>query len=243
MVRLDDVLGYKNLKIFQDSEFFSFSLDSVMLANFVNIKKTSKKIIDLGCGNGIIPLILSKRCSLKIDGVELQQSVFELAVKSVDYNKLDDQIRILNMNIKDLNNERFIEKYDIVVCNPPYFPFSDSSTVNISKEKQVARHEIEINLREIIYIANRILVNKGTFAMVHRCDRFLEVIDEMRKNNIEPKRIKFVHSKENKDATLFLIEGIKFGKPGLKTESPIIMYDKNGVINGNYDNLLVEVRK
>ena len=243
MIRLDDILGYDNLKIYQDSNFFSFSLDSVMLANFVNIKKTSKKIIDLGCGNGVIPLILSKRCSLKIDGVELQQPVFEIAKKSIMYNKLDDRISIYNMNIKDLLDSKFVEKYDIVVCNPPYFIFDNNSIINDSVEKQIARHEIEIKLNEIIRVASKILTNKGTFAMVHRCDRFFEVINELKLNHIEPKRIKFVYSVEGKDATLFLVEGIKFGKPGLKVEYPLVMYNEEGNIGKEYSNLLVEVRK
>lgn len=243
MIRLNDVLGYKDLKIYQDSNYFSFSLDSIMLANFVNIKKTNKRIIDLGCGNGVIPLILSRRCSLKIDGVELQQSVFELAKKSVKYNGLDDRINIYNMDIKDLNDNKYIEKYDIVVCNPPYFPYDSKSIINVSEEKQIARHEVAIKLSEVVRIASKVLVNKGTFAMVHRCDRFFEVIDELKKNNIEPKRIMYVYSRENKDAVLFLVEGIKFGKPGLKVEYPIIMYDKEGIINDEYEDLLIEVRK
>lgn len=243
MIRLDDILGYEKLKIYQDSNYFSFSLDSVMLANFVNIKKNNKKIIDLGCGNGVIPLILSKRCDLRIDGVELQQSVFELAKKSINYNNLDNRISIYNMNIKDLNSQKFYEKYDIVVCNPPYFPFNSNSIINDSMEKQIARHEIEIKLADIVNIASKILVNKGTFAMVHRCDRLLEVIDEFRKNNIEPKRIKYVYSVEDKNATLFLIEGMKCGRPGLKVEYPIVMYRKDGEISMEYANLLVEVKK
>ena len=228
MIRLNDVLGYKDLKIYQDSNYFSFSLDSIMLANFVNIKKTNKRIIDLGCGNGVIPLILSRRCSLKIDGVELQQSVFELAKKSVKYNGLDDRINIYNMDIKDLNDNKYIEKYDIVVCNPPYFPYDSKSIINVSEEKQIARHEVAIKLSEVVRIASKVLVNKGTFAMVHRCDRFFEVIDELKKNNIEPKRLKLIYPYKNKNSNLVLIEGSKNGNCGLIIEPNIIVHNSDG---------------
>ena len=150
MKRLDDILGYKDLKIYQDSNFFSFSLDSIILANYCNINLRDKKIVDFCCGNGVVSLIVSKRCCSNIDSVEIQESLYDLAVESICYNNLSDRINVLCMDIKDFarkadNNSQ----YDLVLCNPPYFKNDENSTKNLSYEKMIARHEILLNLDEL----------------------------------------------------------------------------------------------
>ena len=127
MERLDDILGYKNRKIYQADDCFSFSLDSVMLANFATIRMRDKNILDLGCGNGVIPLILSLRTDKKIVGVELQKKLANMAIKSVEYNGLESQIEILNINMKDYVNTETMEKYDLITCNPPYFKVNEEN--------------------------------------------------------------------------------------------------------------------
>ena len=117
---VNDILGYKNRKIFQNTDYFSFSVDSVLLANFATIRIRDKKIVDLGCGNGVIPLIMSLRTDKKILGVELQEKLFALAQKSVSFNNLDDRIQLINQNMKTFaNNIENINQFDLVVCNPP----------------------------------------------------------------------------------------------------------------------------
>lgn len=239
---LNDILGYKNRKIFQDTDCFSFSLDSIMLANFVTIRLKDKKIVDLGCGNGVIPLIMSLRCDKKIIGVELQSKLADMAKRSVDYNDLNNVIEIINTNMKDYVSDETFESFDLITCNPPYFKVNDKNFFNDNIEKVIARHEVEITLSELMAIVKKLLKNNGNFAIVHRTDRLMEILSEFRKNNIEPKRVRFVHEKSNKESTLVLIEGQKNGKVGLKVENPFILYNEDGSETEEYKKLLVEVK-
>ena len=239
---LNDILGYKNISIYQDPEFFCFSLDSVILANYSNIRLRDENIIDLGCGNGVIPLILSKRTNKKIIGVEIQKKCFDLAIESVKYNKLDNQIELINSDIKDLD-ERYNNYFDLILCNPPYFKINDKNFLNISKEKQIARHELMLNLDKLFSVSKKLLKNNGNIDIVHRPERLLEIFDTMRKYNIEPKRIKFVYENINKPSTLVLVEGQQNGKPGLKIDEPLIMYNIDGSYSDEYQSLINEVRQ
>lgn len=239
---LNDILGYKNRKIYQDTDCFSFSLDSIMLANFVTIRLKDKKIVDLGCGNGVIPLIMSLRTNKSIIGVELQEKLADMARRSVDYNVLSEQITIINKNMKDYVDDDTFETFDLVTCNPPYFKVNEKNYFNLSKEKVIARHEVEINLADLFVIVKKLLKNNGNFAIVHRTDRLVEILGEFKKNNIEPKRIRFVHEKVNKDSTLVLIEGQKNGNVGLKIEEPFILYNEDGSETEEYKKILTEVK-
>jgi tRNA1(Val) A37 N6-methylase TrmN6 len=242
MERLDDVLGYDNLKIYQNSDFFSFSLDSIILANYATIRLRDKKIVDFCSGNFIVPLILSKRCNNFIDGVEIQEKLCDLAFKSISYNNLVERILIFNESILDFSKKNS-DKYDLVLCNPPYFKNDDLSSKNLSFEKMIARHEILTNLAEICNCANKVLKDNGTFCMVHRTARLMDIIYEFRKNNIEPKRLKFVYNNINKPSTLVLIEGQKCGNVGLTIDSPLILYNLDGSMSDEYKKLQMEVRK
>lgn len=239
---LNDILGYKNRKIYQDNECFSFSLDSIMLANFATIRLRDKNIVDLGCGNGVIPLIMSLRTDKQIFGVEIQERLADMARKSVEFNKLSDQISIFNVNMKDFANGNYFEYFDLITCNPPYFKVNEKNYFNDSNEKKIARHEIEINLSDLLVTARKLLKNNGNFAIVHRPERLMEILFEFRKNSIEPKRIQFVYENINKGSTLVLVEGQKNGKEGLKIENPIVMYNEDGSMIDSYALLQVEVK-
>ena len=238
---LNDILGYKNRKIYQDTDCFSFSLDSVMLANFATIRFRDKKIADLGSGNGVVPLILSLRTDKEIVGVEIQKKLADMAERSIKYNGLENQIEIINQNMKDFVNDKNFESFDLITCNPPYFKVNDKYFFNDSYEKLVARHEVEINLNELLGVVRKLLKNNGNFAIVHRPERLMEILFEFRKNNIEPKRFQFVFEKISKGSTLVLIEGQKGGKDGLKIENPIVMYNEDGSMTEVYARLQVEV--
>ena len=238
---LNDILGYKNRKIYQDNDCFSFSLDSVMLANFATIRFRDKKIADLGSGNGVVPLILSLRTDKEIVGVEIQKKLADMAERSIKYNGLENQIEIINQNMKDFVNDKNFESFDLITCNPPYFKVNDKNFFNDSYEKLVARHEVEINLNELLGVVRKLLKNNGNFAIVHRPERLMEILFEFRKNNIEPKRIQFVYEKISKGSTLVLIEGQKGGKDGLKIENPIVMYNEDGSMTEVYARLQFEV--
>mgnify|MGYP004581365457 FL=1 len=243
MLVKNDILGYKNREIFQDDECFSFSLDSVMLANFATIRLRDKNILDLGTGNGVILLILSLRTNKHIDGVEIQEYLADMAKKSVELNKLTNQINIYNVDMKDFVTSDTIENYDLIVCNPPYFKINEKNFLNLSIHKQIARHELEITLSDIFCISKKLLTNNGNLVIVHRTTRLLEIFDLYRKNGIEPKRVQFVYENSNKESTLVLVEGQKGGKPGLKIEKPFILYNEDGTITSEYDTLCKEVRK
>ena len=191
MEMINDVLGYKNMKIYQNTDFFSFSLDSIILANFSTIRLRDKKIVDFCTGNAIVPLIMSRRTKSRIIGVEIQKKLCDLAKKSINQNKLSDYIEIVNSDIKDfsINN---CNSFDLVLCNPPYFKNEEKSIKNLNYEKMVARHEVLIDLNGVVDCAKRVLKDNGTFCMVHRSDRLIEIIDCFKENNIEPKKIKFI---------------------------------------------------
>src|SRR5690606_35548150 len=144
------LLGYKHIKIIQDEEKFRFSLDSTLLANFVNVKKHTKKIIDLGTGNAPIPLFLTLKTDAKIIGVEIQKEVYELAKQSVELNNLSGQIEIINADIKDVYKLVGPNTFDIVISNPPYFKYLPTSNINKNDYLTIARHEVLITLEEIV---------------------------------------------------------------------------------------------
>ncbi|MBQ3297248.1 MAG: tRNA1(Val) (adenine(37)-N6)-methyltransferase [Bacilli bacterium] len=240
MERLDDILGYKNLKIYQNSNYFAFSLDSIILANYANIRLRDKQIVDFCTGNAVIPLILSRRTKAKIYGIEIQEKLAKLAKKSIEYNKLNDQIEIVNEDIKDFSKKN-ISKFDLVLCNPPYFKINEKSSLNESYEKKIARHEITINLQDVCDCAKKVLKDNGNLCLVHRSDRLMEILEVLRKNNLEPKKIKFVYENINKEATLVLIEAQKLGKVGLKVDKPLILYELDGKLTEEYDRLQKEV--
>lgn len=225
---VNDLLNYSNLKIVQDDNYFNFSLDSVLLPNFVKINKSTKKILDLGTGNAPIPMILSTMTSAKIYGIELQKEIYDLAIESLKINNLEDRIEIINDNIKNLDKYFEPNSFDVIVSNPPYFKYTEGSNINETIQKTIARHEKEITLSEIVFTAKKFLNNNGTFAMVHRTDRLIEIIEEFRKNNIEPKRIQLIYPKVGEESNMFLIEGRKNGNVGLKILPPLVAHKENG---------------
>lgn len=219
------LLGYKNMYIMQDTEMFNFSLDSVLLANFVTINKSDKSILDIGTGNAPIPLILTNRTNAKITGVEIQKESYELALESVEINKLENQIEIINDDINNFYKNCESDSFDIITCNPPFFK---NVITNDSNYKLLARHEKTLNLEQILIIAKKLLKNNGVIALVNRPERMIDIITEMKNNNIEPKKIQLVFPFKGKNANILLIEGSKNGKPGLKILPPLFAHNNDG---------------
>ena len=226
---INDLLGYDNLKIVQNPEWFSFSLDSVLLPNFVTLNKDVRNVLDLGTGNAPIPMILSTLTEkANIYGIEIQKDVFEMAEESVKLNKLENRIKLINDDMKKLDQYFEANFFDVIVSNPPYFKLEELSKKNEDEHKTIARHEEKITLSELVKIAKKYLKNNGVFAMVHRSDRLIEIIEEMRKNNIEPKKIQLIYPKKNTNSNMVLIEGKKNGNPGLIIKEPLYIHDENG---------------
>lgn len=225
---INDLLNYGGMKIVQDNNYFSFSLDSVLLPNFVSLNKKDKKILDLGTGNAPIPMILSTLTSAQIYGIEIQKDIYELASESLKINNLENRIKIINDDMKNLEKYFPVNSFDVIVSNPPYFKLNEKSNKNEIIQKTIARHEEKITLEEIVQIAKKFLNNNGTFAIVHRTDRLIEIIEIFRQNNIEPKKIQLIYPKENTESNMVLIEGRKNGNPGLKVLKPIIVHNDDG---------------
>ena len=222
------LLNYDNMYIIQDTDMFNFSLDSVLLPNFVTINKKTKKILDIGSGNAPIPLILSTLTDAQIMAVEIQKDVYELGKESIKINKLENRIDFINADINELYKEIDTETFDIITCNPPYFKVNESSNLNDSEYKTIARHEIKLDLEKLFKITKKLLKNKGNIAIVHRPERLSDIVSEMKKNNIEPKRIQFVYPSINSEANILLIEGTKNGNHGVKILPPLISHKQNG---------------
>ena len=224
METINYLLGYENLKIYQDTEMFNFSLDSVLLPNFVTITKKTKRILDIGTGNAVIPMILTTKTDALIDAVEIQKDVYELGKKSIELNNLQDRINIINEDIKEYSKNMETDTYDVITCNPPFFKVTETSNLNMNDYKTIARHEVKLNLDDIMSIGRKLLKNNGNIAIVHRTDRLIDIITTMRKYNIEPKKIRFIYPKKNTESNIVLVEGTKNGNPGLKILSPLISH-------------------
>lgn len=220
------LLAFNNMKIIQRRDMFNFSLDTVLLANFCTITKDIKKIVDFGTNNAAIPLILSTRTDKKILGIEIQSEAVDLAKKNVILNKLENQIEIIHADINEYVKDA--SKVGLVVCNPPFFKVNEEGNLNENEFLSIARHEIKIDLEGIIRSAARILDNRGKFAMVHRPDRMIEILNLMQKYDIEPKRIRFVYPKRERESHILLIEGIYKGRKGLKIEPPLYAHNEDG---------------
>ena len=177
---LNDIVG-KNLKIYQDDEYFKFSLESVLLPNFVTINLKDKNILDLCCGNAPIPLILAKKTNAKIYGVELQKEIYELALKSVKINEKEEQITIINEDVKNLKKVFKGDMFDIITVNPPYFKVNSNSSLNQNAIKAKARHENALTLEELLKMVTYLLKNNASFYMVHRTERLIEIIETLKK--------------------------------------------------------------
>ena len=224
--------------IYQDDDWFKFSIDSVLLSQFVTIGLRCKNIMDLACGNAPIPMFLTYRTKANIYGIEYQKCVYDLGVKSVLDNGLDDRIKLINDDVRNVKNIFDSDCFDVVICNPPYFKVNNASLLNNNEVKAMARHEIALSLDDVLNSASYLLKSGGIFAMVHRTERFVEIIDVFRKYKIEPKKIQFIYPKVGRNSDLFLIEGVKNGKSGIKMLNPLVIHKSNNEYTDEVKKLL-----
>ena len=225
-----ELLGYKNILIYQDEEKFKFSLDSTLLADFVKTKKNTKEIIDLGTGNAPIPLFLSLKTKAQITGIEIQEEVYNLAIDSIKVNKLENQINIINSDIKDIYKTVGANRFDIVTSNPPYFKYTPTSNINKNDYLTIARHEVLINLEQIIIESKKLLIDGGFLYMVHRAERLSEIIVFLNKHNFGLKRLKFIYSKMSSVGALLVLVEARFNKKDdCVVEKPLYVYDNENI--------------
>jgi len=219
-------LGLGTLSLIQDKTQFCFGVDAVLLASFARVK-SGGRILDLGCGNGIIPILLSHKTNAKyIAGLEIQPSAASLARRNVTLNSLDERIEIFEGDIKSVRVSDFGIAFDTVVSNPPYMEPTRGDK-NPSEALRIARHEVLCNVDDVVSAASRCLKFGGSFFMIHRPDRIADIICAMRKYSIEPKRIRAVHPKPSRQATMILIEGRKGAKPSCIMADPLYIYTEN----------------
>ena len=213
---LNDLYDYQNLKIYQIPGYFKFSLDSLLLAEYVKIKKNTQNILDLCTGNAPIPMILATKTKANIDCFEIQPKIYDLAKKSIDYNELNSQINAINADILEIDSYIFGKKYDIITCNPPYFKNENQEFLNGLEELRIARHEVKINLENVFKIAASHLDDKGEFYLVHRVTRLDEIIILANKFNLNVKNIELIQTKANTEPYIVLVRCVKNSKYGIK---------------------------
>jgi len=225
--RLDD-LHRNNYKIIQNADKFCFGIDAVLLSGFAEVKDGAK-VLDLGTGTGIIPILMeAKTNAAHLTGLEIQEESAEMASRSVSYNKLEEKISIVQGDIKEASLIFGAASFDVVTTNPPYMT-GNHGLVNPNLPKAIARHEIHCTLDDVVREAAKVLKVKGKLYMVHRPFRLVEIINTLTKYKLEPKRIRFVHPYKDKEPNMVLIEAVKGGGSMVKVESPLIVYEAPNV--------------
>lgn len=225
--RLDD-LHRNGYKIIQNPNKFCLGMDAVLLAGFANVKEKDK-VLDLGTGTGIIPILLEGRNKGgHFTGLEIQEESADMARRSVKGNSLEEKIDIVTGDIKEASKIFGAASFDVVTSNPPYMNHNHG-LVNPNQPKAIARHELLCSLEDVIREASKVLKQNGRFIMVHRPFRLAEIIEVMKRYKLEPKRMKFVHPYINKEPNMVLIEALKGGNPMVKIEAPLIVYKEENV--------------
>lgn len=231
--RIDD-LNLNGKKIIQNTDYFCFGIDSVLLANFVSSNSSKNVVVDLCSGTGVISVILTQKKKLhKIYAVELQDEMYNLLKRNIKLNNLEDCIYPFKTNIKDYYLDK---KVDIVVCNPPYKEIG-TGVQNENNVKYIARHEKECTLEDVFKCSSKILKQKGKLYLVHKPQRLVDLISLARKYNLEAKNIRFVYPKFNSSASIVLVEYVFYGGNEINVLPPLIEYDEFG----NYTEEILDI--
>lgn len=226
-IRLDNIS--KNYSIYQYEDYYSMSTDSFLLPYFSNIpKKNTKKIADLCAGNGVISIIMREKTEAQIDMIEIQEKMTILAQKSIEYNNIKN-VNITNIDLKEANNYYKPSTFDYVICNPPYFPLENMPNKKEKTNHSISRHEILVNLSDIVKCIKYLLKQNGKFSIVHRTYRIIDILSECNKQGLAIKRIRFVYSKKSSDnSKIVLLEGNISKVNDVKIEQPLYIYNEDG---------------
>lgn len=222
--RIDD-LQINGYRLIQNPELFCFGMDAVLLASFAKAKE-GDRVIDLCTGNGVIPILMeAKTQAFDFMGLEIQEVSADLARRSVELNGLSDRIKIVTGDLKEAVSIFGASTFDVVTVNPPYMN-ENHGLINDFSPKAIARHELLCSLEDVVATSSKLLKPGGNLFMVHRPHRLIDIIVLLREYRIEPKRIRMVHSFSDKEPSMVLIEANRGGKPNLRIESPLIIYEE-----------------
>ena len=215
------------IRVKQSRSGYRYSIDAVLLAAQTR-PRPDDKVLDLGTGCGIIPLILAYRHpKIKVYGIEVQKDLAAVAALNVEENRMEDRINIYCRDMKTIKHDMTSGPVDLVVSNPP-FRKAESGRINPDRQRAVARHEIKATLYDVVETARRMLRTSGRFIMVYLAERMTDILNQMRSVGIEPKTLRMIHSGRDTEAKLILVEGKKGGRPGLKVGPPLIIFHKDG---------------
>lgn len=223
--RLDD-LQLSGYEIIQDPKRFCFGVDAVLLTDFVKVKP-GERVLDLGTGTGVIPILLeAKTNGSHFTGLEIQEESADMARRSVAHNHLQEKVDIVTGDIKEAADIFKSASFDVITTNPPYM-LNHHGLKNAGDAKSIARHEVLCTLEDILRESAKILEeSKGRFYMIHKPFRLAEILTKMCRYRIEPKRLQFVYPYIDKEPTMVLIEGMRGGKSRVKVEPPIVLYER-----------------
>jgi len=222
-----DDLQLDNLYLIQKKQGFRFGIDAVLLSNFANVKN-KHRVVDLCTGTGIVPfLIYGKYKPKEVIGIEIQEDMVEMAIRSSQYNEVENVISFKNADLKDIKYLSSLGTFDVLTVNPPY-KLNNSGIVNLDDKLAIARHEIMCSLEDVIVASRKLLKDNGRMFIVHRPERLIDIFELMRKYKIEPKRVQMVQPNINKAPNIVLVEGQRDGGAYLKWEKPIYVYNEDG---------------
>ena len=223
----EDTFFNGKLLIEQDPRGYRFSIDAILLASHAR-PRADERVLDLGTGCGIVPLVLAYRHpDITAFGVEIQPELARMAVSNVNANQLQNRITILCNDMRELKPDMLGGPVDLVVCNPPYHK-PNAGRLNPNRQRAIARHELKVNLDVVLQTANRILRTAGRFVTIYTADRTTELLVQMRSQGIEPKSMRSIHGQLSAEAKLIVVAGTKGAQPGTRLEAPLILYESNG---------------
>lgn len=236
--RLDYLINENGMQIIQSPTVFSFSLDAVLLADFTYVPIKKGQILDLCSGNGVVPLLLARKSHAHITGVEIQERLYDMATRSLQLNKLDDQITMLHGNLTAMQAKLGHSTFDVVTCNPPYFNTPATTEHNKNDYLTIARHEVYCSLEDVVRACKLHVRPGGKVSMVHRPGRLVDILTLFRHYKLEPKRIQFVYPKKGREANMLLIEGIRDGKADLTILPPLYIYGADNTYTAEAEEII-----
>ncbi len=228
MVTTADTFFDGRLVVHQNRQGYRFSIDALLLAHAVTFRQGDQRVVDFGTGAGILPLLLAYRhADISICGVEIQPSLARMASENAHVNHLADRIQIIEADLQTINPQLLGYSADVIVSNPPYRKVT-SGRINPNSERALARHEIALTLEGLVRAVRRVLRTGGYFWTIYPAQRLPELINGMQRFNIEPKFMRMVHSRDDSDAKMVLMAGVKAAAAGLVAGPPLVIYQERG---------------